>query len=219
MGHRVMFVEGKDDEHVVKHLCRAYGVDPIPFEIRLPKGEGAYDEGGVEQLLDQIVLTLKSQREIDRLAVVLDADSNIESRWRQLRDRQEHFEESIGIPASPDHAGTILDFDLQTRTLRFGVWIMPDNRLSGMLEDFLAWLVPDNDTMLPRVDAFPRAIPQEERLFRDTHLAKVRIHTFLAVQKEPGKPLGLAITCRYLDAKKEDVVSPFLDWLRTVLID
>jgi hypothetical protein len=36
------------------------------------------------------------------------------------------------------------------------------------------------------------------------------------LQEEPGKPLGQAITARYLDAHST-VVSPFLDWLSTAL--
>jgi len=48
-------------------------------------------------------------------------------------------------------------------------------------------------------------------------ISKAKIHAYLAVQEKPGKPLGLAITFRYLDAKKDKVL-PFLNWLQTVLV-
>jgi hypothetical protein len=38
------------------------------------------------------------------------------------------------------------------------------------------------------------------------------------VQKEPGKPLGQAITAKYLKSEL-DVVMPFLNWVKQVLID
>ena len=41
---------------------------------------------------------------------------------------------------------------------------------------------------------------EEARRFRNVHESKARIHTWLAWQKELGKPMGQAITARYLDA-------------------
>jgi AAA15 family ATPase/GTPase len=43
-------------------------------------------------------------------------------------------------------------------------------------------------------------------------LKKGRIYTYLAWQKEPGKPLGQAITARYLDAAQPKA-KEFADWL------
>jgi hypothetical protein len=217
MGQRVLMVEGKDDEKVVEHLLKVRGM-PQTFKIVQPRGQGHYGDAGIEQLLDQVALTLKGESETERLALVLDADTNIDARWAQLRDRLRRGGFG-GIPEMPEEAGTIVDFDLETRTVKFGVWIMPNNKFPGMLEDFLAWLVPNEDKMLSHVDAFLRRIPTEDRLFQETHFAKARIHSYLAVQREPGKPLGLAITCRYLDPDKDAIVSPFLDWLRSILID
>ena len=47
---------------------------------------------------------------------------------------------------------------------------------------------------------------------------KARIHTWLAVQNEPGKPLGQAITARYLDGGAI-AGAPFVAWLRAALVD
>ena len=213
---RVLLVEGKDDEHVVRHLCKAHGIDPSAFEIHQPEGAGEYADAGVEHLLEQVPVRLNSG--VDRLAVVLDADEDAQRRWIQLCDRLRRagFDET---PDSPSRDGSVIDFDRQTRIVRFGVWIMPNNRLPGMIEDFLAWLVPREDRMLPHIDRFLEGIPLADRLFAPAHLTKARVHSFLAVQKTPGKPLGLAITFRYLDAKRQDIVMPFLNWLRRVLID
>ncbi len=212
---RVLLVEGKDDEHVVRHLCKAHGIDAFSFEIHQPEGAEEYSDAGVERLLEQVPVRLNSG--VDRLAVILDADEDAGHRWIQLRNRLR--DAGFQMPESPASDGSVVDYDRETRSIRFGVWIMPNNILPGMIEDFLVWLVPGDDRMLPHVDRFLDGIPIADRLFSTAHLAKARLHSFLAVQKAPGKPLGLAITFGYLDAKREHIVAPFLNWLRRVLID
>jgi len=208
MGRRLVLVEGKDDEHVVKHLCRAHGID-VDFDVEHPS------EDGIERLLDQVPTRLK-ESDLERLGVLMDADENAQSRWEQLRDRLRNAGHG-GIPDLPNQSGTILDVGDEYRSVRLAIWIMPDNRLPGMIEDFLAFLVPQHDAMLPRVDRFLDQIPVRERLFPHAHLPKARIHAYLAVQREPGKPLGLAITFKYLDATRQ-LVQPFVQWIRAVLI-
>lgn len=208
MAKRLLLVEGKDDEHVVKHLRRAHGIE-IDFDVEQPS------EDGVEQLLDQVPTRLKESG-MERLGVLVDADEDAQSRWEQLRDRLRKAGYS-DVPDSPGPSGTILDIGNEGRSVRLGIWIMPNNRLPGMIEDFLAFLVPKDDTTLPRVDGFLAGIPAQERLFSVAHRPKARIHAYLAVQQQPGKPLGLAITFKYLDAMRE-VVEPFVQWIRDVLI-
>jgi len=213
MGRRLLLVEGRDDEKVVKHLCRAHGIE-VDFDMEQPS------KGGIEQLLDQVPARLKESG-MEGLGVLVDADENAQSRWEQLRDRLRRAGHE-GIPDSPSPTGTIVDLatlDLgdEQRSVRLGIWIMPNNRLPGMIEDFLAFLVPEDDSMLPRVDRFLDELPAEPRRFPEAHRPKARIHSYLAIQKEPGKPLGLAITFRYLDARR-DVVEPFVQWIKDVLV-
>jgi hypothetical protein len=49
------------------------------------------------------------------------------------------------------------------------------------------------------------AIPEAERRFGPLAEPKAIIHTWLAWQKEPGKPLGTAITARFLDPNVAEV--------------
>ena len=67
-----------------------------------------------------------------------------------------------------------------------------------MLEDFVRFLVPPNDQFWDLAVRTVDEIPQAERLF--SNIQKVYIHTWLAWQKEPGKPIGQAITFKFLDA-------------------
>ena len=99
-----------------------------------------------------------------------------------------------------------------TRCSRRGVWIMPDNKANGILEDFLRFLAPQESELFQHAESSVKDIPPEERRFASTADAKALIHTWLAWQKEPGKPLGTAITAHFLDPNVPQV-DQLVDWL------
>ncbi len=204
MGRRVLLVEGSDDQHVLWALFEAHNV---------PQAFKAEKAGGVEQLLEAIPVWLKAS-DLERFGVVLDADEDIRPRWEQVRSRIT----AAGcpdVPTDPRPGGTVLQIPDGPKV---GVWLMPDNKVPGMLENFVAFLVPQDDQLLPCVDGFLDGIPLPVRRCPDARRPKARIHIWLALQEEPGKPLGQAITARYLNAHA-DVVAPFLAWVRAVLVD
>jgi len=56
-------------------------------------------------------------------------------------------------------------------------------------------------------------IKPQYRRFRESYQAKAHLHTWLAWQEEPGTPMGLAITKRYLDAEAPYALL-LLNWIR-----
>jgi hypothetical protein len=204
VGRRVLVVEGADDRHVLLALLAAHAV---PEVFRIDVAHGA------EHLLDTLPTRLK-ESDLERLAVILDADEAVERRWEQLR-RILLRAGGSSVPEAPSVGGTVLELD---GGLTVGVWLMPDNRLPGMLEHFVLFLTPRDDVLLPLVEQFLDTVPEHPRRFRPHHRAKALIHAWLALQNEPGKPMGLAITSRHLDAGQE-VAGPLVDWLRRVLVD
>jgi len=219
MGKRILLVEGIDDYHVVRNLCIARDIFPGKFEIKQANSDLNPDEsGGVDKLLAAIPRWLLTS-DLERLAIVLDADDKgPERRWEQIRGqllRAKHEKVSKDLPGNK----TIeLSLRAQTpRSVRFSAWIMPDNESKGMLEDFVAKLMPEDDRMKPFVDGFINSIPEDKWLFKKPHRAKAWIRSWLAVQKEPGTPMGQAITARYLDTDRE-IVDSFLNWINHALI-
>ncbi len=198
MKNRLLLVEGKNDQHVIYALCHAYGIAENVFDVA--------PAGGVDQRLDSIPVRLK-QSDLKRLAVIVDADDDITRTWEPLAN-QIRKSAMAELPRAPDVDGTCLNLK---DGIRFGVWIMPDNRLTGILEDFVARLVPTGDCLLPQVDKFLSDIPPENRRFSRQKQPKSRIHAWLAVQSDPGMPLGQAITAKFLNAQA-DAVRPFIDW-------
>lgn len=185
---RVLLVEGADDEHVLKHLCGTRGVQWLD-EIK--------PQHSVGELLENFPVRLK-QSDVEVLGVVIDADTDLPARWQALQDRlaKAGYE---NIPPNPDPNGTILDPPPETLLPRFGVWIMPDNQNRGILEDFLRFLVPSGSPLFEHVKSSVASIPSGERRFGPLAEPKALIHTWLAWQAEPGRPLGTAITARFLD--------------------
>lgn len=203
-GKKVLLVEGMDDEHVLKHICGNRGLGSLD-EIAPQKS--------VEQLLENFPVRLK-ESDVDRLGLVLDADTDIHGRWHAVRNRLSRAG-YVEIPETPCIGGTILTPPPNTLLPRFGVWLMPNNTTPGILEDFLAFLIPEGSFLLQHVKSSVAAIPEAERRFARLVEPKVIIHTWLAWQEEPGKPLGTAITARFLDPNVQQV-DVLVKWLRAL---
>lgn len=201
---RVLLVEGKDDSAVVQSLCEQQKV-PEVFVV-VPKGND-------EKLLEGLPLELRRPG-LDRLGVILDADRDASARWGAVRRilQQEGFGH---VPDGLDADGTVVT---EPDRLRFGAWIMPDNRAPGMLEHFAASLVPAGDFLWTHADAVLNGIPEEHRRFREVERPKAHIHTWLAWQKGPGSPMGQAIGKGDLDANAP-AAKQFVAWLRRLLVD
>jgi hypothetical protein len=223
MGRRVLLVEGQDDQHVVWNVCKARDVRE-DFKVEHPGSqEAAGGDGGAERLLESIRWQM-TRSDLERLAVVIDADDKgPEARWEAIRARLPASEDGEVPTKLPSH-GAICEIPLPNtpRSVRFGAWIMPDNCSQGMLEDFVARMIREDDDMLPRVDGFLNGIPEGKCRFSPAHYAKARIHSWLAIQKDPGKPMGQAIgtqgSSQGLDTSCE-TVNDFLAWVRNALID
>jgi hypothetical protein len=198
----LLLVEGRDDEHVFYALLGHHQVLE-DFEV--------VNKKGIDNLLGTLPTVLKGS-DLERLGVVIDANTDIRARWTALRNILLNAG-NVNVPAAPDPNGTIVTLERPDRTLTVGVWLMPDNQLDGMLENFIEFLVPPSDTLWPRAEECVAQIPERERRFPHEHRIKAYVHTWLAWQEEPGTPLGLAITKRYLDA---DVpyAHQLMDWIR-----
>jgi hypothetical protein len=181
-----LLVEGNDDEHVLYSLLTHYQI-PERFKIR--------NKQGIDKLLETLDVELKRSG-LERLGIIVDADTNLLARWKGLRERLTHAGYDT-LPATPDPNGTIIK---QADQPIVGIWLMPDNTVPGMLEDFASFLISADDLLWPLADNVVHQVIARERRFSESHYMKARIHSWLAWQEEPGTPLGLAITRRYLDA-------------------
>jgi hypothetical protein len=205
-GQRRLLVEGKDDMHFVIHLMKYHGVN---FDA--PTAPTIEDCGGYPNLREAAgPLLLKSASPtVDRVGIMIDADVDSQARWHSISERVR--ESGFAVPSVPEPGGWISQESQGPRIC--GIWMMPDNRAGGMLEDFLRLLIPDGDVVFPHAES-----ATDEALRRGApipaHLrSKGVVHAWLAWQEEPGRPFGQAITQRALDPASPKA-SEFVAWFK-----
>jgi hypothetical protein len=113
------------------------------------------------------------------------------------------------FPADPNAGGTILDSTADEP--RIGFWLMPDNKKSGMIEDFCAEMAEPNALAFAK-ECVEGAKQRGLSSYKDVHTSKAIIHTYLAWQDEPGRPLGQAVSMQAL--KPHTLIAiRFVEWL------
>jgi hypothetical protein len=193
-----LLVEGNDDQHVIWALCEKFNIDET-FDV--------IDCEGINNLYEQIPVRFK-QSGVDTLGIIIDADAEIKKRWSSIVSILN--KQKFTLPQDLSSDGLILS---NTDNFKTGVWIMPDNNLNGMLEDFISFLVPSDDKLIPIVNTTLDSIEKQKlNKYSISHKSKAVVHSWLSWQEDPGTPMGLAITKRYLTTEVE-ICSNLVNWL------
>jgi hypothetical protein len=203
----LLLVEGNDDFHVIHTLCKQFNV-PVR-NLDNPKGGNfsVKDCKGVTSLLEQIPVLFKSSNQLTSLGIIIDADTDLQSRWESIKNILQNC--GFNLPKSLPINGLIVE----ESTRRVGVWIMPNNNLNGMLEDFMSFLVPQDDKLLPIVKTTLEGLEANNlNKYSLTHKPKALIHSWLSIQEDPGTTLGQSITKRYLSTD-EEICKKLIDWI------
>lgn len=196
-----LLVEGIDDYHVMLAICAREGITES-FDV--------VENGGFPDILERAKLRFKTS-DLTTIGIVVDADVDQLVRWNELKE----FLKLMGYDAPEDlpKQGLILSPHAK---IRVGVWLMPDNRCNGMLEDFLKFAVPSADGLLPVVE---QHISEIERMnlnkYKLAHHQKAILHSWLALHDPPGIPLGLAITKRFF-SNDHPYYNIFVGWLNAL---
>ena len=205
---RRLLVEGRDEQRLIPYLVEENG---IPWgETRADAIVDIVEFDGVENLLKPgtIEAELKSSN-ISQLGILLDADENLTERWAAVRTRCIQ-----AFPNLPNELPTTGLVKENESGLRLGVWIMPDNQSSGMLETFLTFLVPSqSDGVYAHAVSSVEAARKCGAPCRDAHLDKAKIHTWLAWQDPPGRQLHKAIKERILAPESKNA-QLFMRWFK-----
>jgi hypothetical protein len=200
-----LLVEGHDDLFSVAGLMRHYinwpnNRDEVPVWIEV--GYGA------SNILEKdYISTLVKNSTTKVLGVMLDADLDANARYDSFRNL------CIGLfPKMPKQLpsdGLIIDND---EGKRIGLWLMPDNISKGAIEVFLKFLVPD--TSNKEWQHAVKATTDAKGLgckYKDCHMDKANLYSWLAWQDEPGQSPGNALTRKILDPKAP-TAKPFVKW-------
>lgn len=165
-----LLVEGKNGRHVVWALCKKHNVLQA-FTVEIP-GE----DGGIDALLESVPVRLKMAR-LRALGILIDADLDINTQWNRVCHRLTQAGYA-SLPPSPTPGGTIIR---QKERPDIGIWIMPDNTLPGILEDFVTHLIPEAERLAHKANSILDEIETESlNQYSLTHRPKAFIHTWLA---------------------------------------
>lgn len=223
-----LLVEGKDDFHVVKNLLAKHTILSDEIKKWQPNrrqpgviyidgfGDGDnYAGRGIEELKKTFKNHLETDFTVSTIGIVVDADNDVLARWEALSN----LAKSIGdceFHTRPPQAGHITTIKRQTKPpVRLGIWIMPNNGNEGMLEHFVSDLIPTGDFLWHKAQADVIAIPEAYRLFSAAHIRKAEIHTWLAWQKIPGRPMGIGVTAGWFD-HQSPLANLFIGWIRNL---
>jgi len=160
-----LLVEGNDDQHVIWALCEKYKVLET-FDI--------VDSNGIDNLFLQLPIRFK-QFGVRSIGMIIDADVNISDRWVMIQGILQKNGFSSGI--SNKQKGLIA---ANGNGFKIGVWIMPNNLINGMLEDFIKFLIPEEDALIPIVNTTLENVAASGfQKYSSAHKSKAFIHACL----------------------------------------
>lgn len=200
----ILLVEGSNDYHVVGALCKIHGPSVELFTTEDCKGDG--------KALKRLNGLIASSEKPSVIGLMLDADRpDVAGRWQSIQDKLR--EQPYRLPAQPTATGTIIS-STEIGYPRLGFWLMPNNQDAGMLEDFIMEMIPNTC-----VSAIEQCLGQAHlsacSAYKAVHHTKAVVHTYLAWQDEPGKPIGQAITAQALQPYTS-TATQFSTWLNNL---
>ena len=89
---------------------------------------------------------------------------------------------------------------------------MPDNVSGGQVEEFFAGMIPKDDPVWPRSEAYVDRIPAADRKFSSSKSLRAKVHSWLATREKP-RMMGAAIGAGDLNIEAPGAVQ-LVDWLR-----
>lgn len=206
-----LLVEGRDEEHVIKKLLTKNGLlenckfvlrngSPVKFEI-VPKG-------GYENLRKSIKVELKGAG-LEVMGIVADANDSINNRWKSIANQLNEF--GFNVPTKfPGYNNTHFLYD----GITVGIWLMPNNRDKGELEDLILKMIDQADPVLRRAKQYINEIPPEDRKFTDKKLNCAYLYAWLATRRKPN-PIGTAMEAGDIDHSHPEA-RPFISWFRSL---
>ncbi|MDE0446871.1 MAG: hypothetical protein OXH96_09385 [Spirochaetaceae bacterium] len=88
---------------------------------------------------------------------------------------------------------------------------MPDNVSAGQVEEFFAGMIPSDDPVWPRSEAYIDGIPAADRKFASGKVLRAKVHSWLATRAEP-RMMGAAVGAGDLNVGAPDAVR-LVAWL------
>lgn len=195
----ILVVEGEADQRFFKCLCHRLDL-ATTVKVASPRSlqRGAYNtKQGVFNFLPTLLKQL-SDGTMLRLGVVVDADSPPDGGFDRTQALATRTLAPFGYSLKTAQP-TGLVYAHGDGLADIGVWVMPDNQNTGMLEDWAKQcLHPQERALFAHALESVRTLPAPPK-FRELQRSKAEVATWLAWQSRPGHGLDRAIDDGLLD--------------------
>lgn len=212
-----LIVEGSADKHFFASLCRELGCGDIWIGPPTEHDQGGNGKGNAFQALSDYLEEITTGH-VTHLGIVIDADFCSSSQNDGFQATYSEISKRLNQHGYLQHgdgkAGFI--FTHLKNLPNIGVWIMPDNKSDGYLEQFCIHAASKSEACL--LDHAKRAVATlTNPKFSPHKLAKAEISTWLAWQTDPGQGLNSLIGGNLLDTESSTFKS-LTFWLKTIFL-
>lgn len=219
MMSNILVIEGQTDIDFLNALLNKEGLHG-KIQLTPPKHYG-YSKDTVTHFPDLISINLKRMRTggVQNMGIVADADyvsgGGFNDRWKALTQPLAACGYRIPNPPKRKYLGTI--FGGHPDGLPpVGLWIMPDHKSNGMLENFIESIIkhtPEQDALIGYAKHCIKNLPHQ--LFSPYQETKATIYSWLAWQQRPGLTLDVTINADLVDLDSRQMQG-FKKWLSEV---
>lgn len=219
MSKRILIVEGNADVFFFDALKRVFGINNL--EVSPPASVNRHN--GKFHAISCLDIYCKQllDRSIDRLALVVDADTPLDNQQRGLADTLKAIDKQLGKHAfmrrSLPGGGYLYQAKTNIGVFEVGVWIMPDCSNNGSLETFIRDQIPAASI---QDKWFQQAVTTNAALInplfdRSAHGLKADVSTWLAWQRYPGKGMQSVVGDALVDLTYGTAVS-LKNWMKRI---
>ena len=217
--NRVLLVEGESDKSFFEEVCKQLSLS-TKIQVAPPRDLGGTHNSkqGIFKHLSTLLLKQLADGQLTHLAIIMDADYKdthglgYKGTLAQFERALSPFGFSLKKNGNPNVSG--LFFESSDGLNDIGVWIMPDTRQEGMLEDWLKQCVSNDElTLFRHATQIAKALPQQK--FKEIHRSKAEIATWLAWQESPDRGAYHALSEGGFDKNSTSFLS-LASWLRQV---
>ena len=212
-----LLVEGMADQAFYDACCRFAKLNQVwigpPSDFQ---GVGT-GKGNAIKILPDLIDEMGDER-VTHLAIVVDADYfesdglGFKDTWKKITDILEAKQYDIRSQKITNTSGYI--FKNKNSLPDVGLWIMPNNKDGGFLENFIKQSLAANEKKLFSHAEFTVNKLQDVR-FKPIHVSKAEVSTWLAWQKVPGQVLASAVSDSLIDLNS-GVAKEFITWLKKI---
>lgn len=217
-GRRVLLVEGASDVDFFRALLPDLALEE-KVDVCPPRDFGRRNTVTVVPALLPELIGQLERGSIDRLAVVVDADydsgGGFQTRWERITAilREQGYRCPQRPPTEANKGSIFLHSDGLPPV---GLWLLPNHREDGMLEDLVLRSVHQSEkqgSLLTHARQVIEGLPH--RLFSQHHHAKAVTYSWLSYQRRPAIGLSAPVREELLDRSTEPLRG-LCDWLSRV---